>query len=149
MNRMVFPKQQFCNAFSDLATDMEQLMGHMFTEVPRQGEANRYVPRLDISELEASFEVVVDLPGVKTEDVNVELDDDELTISGERKTLTDETDGKLHRTERFSGEFLRRVTLPATVDREKIEASIDNGVLRVVLPKSETVMPKKIEVKAS
>lgn len=149
MNRMVFPRQSFCNSFGDLATDMEHLMGELFGDVAAKAGGERTLaPRLDIAETETGFVVEVDLPGLSKEDVDIELSEDTLTITGHRKTASDE--GKnYHRRERYSGRFGRSVQLPTLVDREGIEATFENGVLRVALPKSEKVLPTKIEIKAS
>ena len=150
MNRMVFPRQSFCNSFGDLATDMEHLMGELFGDVAAKAGGERtLVPRLDIAETETGFEVHVDLPGLRSEDVDIELSEDTLTITGHRETAGDEEGKNYHRRERYSGQFRRSVQLPTLVDRDGIEATFENGVLRVALPKSEKVLPTKIEIQAS
>lgn len=107
-----------------------------------------YVPTLDLVETENQFEVKVDLPGLKPEEVQVELKGDELWISGKHEEEKKEEGKTYHRMERRYGEFRRVLPLPSTVKEEGIEARFENGVLTVTLPKSEEAKPKHIEVKA-
>jgi HSP20 family protein len=93
--------------------------------------------------------VTVDLPGVKPEDVCVELHDNQPKISGNRNTEDEPKGRTYHRVERPSGEFRRVIALPVPVDEAKIEADFHQGVLKVLLPKSEKVKPTRIAVKAS
>jgi HSP20 family protein len=125
--------------FADLRL-VDDLFGRMF------GNSNRvtgFVPALDVRETEDEYQVLVDLPGVKSEDVVVELTDHVLTISGSRGPV--ETDGAL-RVERPSGSFVRRLTLPKGVDYDKVVADYRDGVLELRIPKLAEAKPKKIAV---
>jgi HSP20 family protein len=106
------------------------------------------LPTTDLVETENQFEVTVDLPGLKPEEVNVELKNGELWISGKREEEKEEKGKTYHRIERRHGEFRRVLLLPSTISVEKIDAKFENGVLKITVPKSEEVKTKHIEVKA-
>jgi HSP20 family protein len=106
------------------------------------------LPMVDIVETEKQFEVTVDLPGLKPEEVNVELKNGELWISGKREEEKEEKGKTYHRIERRRGEFRRVLPLPTTIREEQVEAKFENGVLKIVVPKSEESKGKHIEVKA-
>jgi HSP20 family protein len=122
---------------------------HQFFSDDNGGGAREYVPTLNVAESEAGFEVTVDLPGVKPEDVSVELHENQLTISGKRDFAREDKGTTYHRIERRTGEFRRVVALPVAVDEAKITADYQQGVLKVMLPKSEKVKPTRIQVNAS
>jgi HSP20 family protein len=103
-------------------------------------------PTVDISETENQYEVNAEIPGLKKEDIKLSVEDNVLTLSGERK-VEKETDKKnYHRIEREYGKFERSFRLPKEVDAENIKAKYKNGVLTVQLPKTEAVKPKEIAV---
>jgi HSP20 family protein len=106
-----------------------------------------WMPAVDIMEREGEFHVRVELPGVKREDVKITVQNDVLTIRGEKKLEQEQKGENYHRVERSYGTFQRSFTLPTSVRSDKIEASYDNGVLSIVLPKVEEAKPKEIEVK--
>ena len=137
--------------FDDLSTDMERmfdsLLGRTVGTMLRNGSNEKFVPTLDIAESAESFDISVDLPGVKPEDVKVEMHDGKLTVSGKRETVRDQKDKSYHRIERSSGSFYRAIALPSDVDVEKIDAAYDHGVLHVKLPKALKQQPKKIEIR--
>ena len=125
--------------FADLRL-IDDLFGRRF------GNGNRvtgFVPALDVRETEDGYLVLVDLPGIKSEDVAVELIDQVLTISGSRAPV--ET-GEAQRLERPSGSFVRRLTLPKGVDSEKVVADYKEGVLEVRVPKRAEAKPKRIAI---
>jgi HSP20 family protein len=104
-----------------------------------------WTPALDLYQNNDNVVAVVELPGMRKEDIEISLQNGTLTISGERKSET--TDGeKAERTERVTGKFRRSVTLPTRVDVEKINASYKDGVLTVTLPKAEEAKPRQIQV---
>lgn len=109
------------------------------------------VPAVDVRETAEVLEVVAELPGMRSEDVNVSIENNVLTISGEKKQEVTEGngDGNYHLVERRFGRFERAFTLPRTVNTEKIDARFENGVLTVTLPKSEAAKPRKIKVSVS
>ena len=108
-----------------------------------------FTPSVNTREGEYAYHVEVDLPGVKKEDINVDLKDDVLTISGERKSKTEINDKDYYKKECTYGKFHRSFTLPDDTDVENIEANSEDGVLEVVIPKLKKVEKetKKIEIK--
>jgi HSP20 family protein len=125
--------------FADLRL-VDDLFGRMF------GNGNQvrgFTPALDVRELEDEYLVLVDVPGVKAEDVAIELTDQVLTISGSRAPV--ET-GEARRIERPSYTFVRRLTLPKGVDADKIVADYHDGVLQLRIPKRADAKPKRIAI---
>lgn len=109
-----------------------------------------FVPRADMIETAGRYEVTVELPGMKAEDVDVEFQDGRLVIHGVKREEKEETDGKektLHRVERRYGEFRRVLPMPGPVDEGMVTARFQNGILTVAVPKAEAVLAKKIEIK--
>jgi HSP20 family protein len=107
----------------------------------------RWMPAVDIRESEDALTLLAELPGVKREDVAITLENNVLTIAGERKFERDVKEDSFHRIERAYGTFSRSFTLPSNVKFDKVEASFEDGVLRVTLPKVEEAKPRKIEIK--
>jgi HSP20 family protein len=110
------------------------------------GPLRRWMPAMDVVETDDQFVLRADLPGMSEEDVNIELEDRVLTVSGERKAEHEATKGGYHRVERAFGAFVRSLTLPDGVDPEAVEASFDRGVLEVRIPKPEQRKPRKIAI---
>lgn len=139
--------------FEEFTTDMERmfdsLLGRTARGVMRATGADKFQPHLDIVENPNDYVVSVDLPGVKPEDVKVEMEDGRLTISGNRETLTEDNSKNVHRIERSKGSFHRMISLPREIDADKIDAKYEHGVLHVTLPKTAEKQPRKIEVRAS
>ena len=106
-----------------------------------------WTPRVDIEETEDTWIVEAELPGVKRQDVDIEVRDGEVVISGEIKER--ERVGILRRRTRRMGKFEYRVSVPSDVDGEKIEANLEEGILTVRIPKPERVQPRKVEVKSA
>ncbi len=106
-----------------------------------------YIPPVDIYESESALTLVADMPGVPIDGVSIDLDKDKLTIRG--TVGTEECPGRLLLREYTVGDYYRQFTLSNVIDQNKIEASMKNGVLRVILPKSEAARPRTITVKAS
>ena len=107
-----------------------------------------WTPAVDIYEDKDKYVVQAELPGMKREDIDVSLDGDTLTISGERKQEEEKKEGESYRSERFFGRFQRSVTLPMPIQANKIEAKYKDGVLAVTVPKSEEAKPKQIQVQS-
>jgi HSP20 family protein len=105
------------------------------------------VPSLDMSETDTTVEIRMDLPGIKSKDIDIQLNDAFLTISGQREEEKEEKGRTFHRVERHSGSFSRSVTLPCSVVEDKVTAEFKDGVLTVSLPKSEEAKARKITVK--
>jgi len=106
-----------------------------------------WAPALDISERKDAYLVTVELPGVEIDDLQITLEDGLLTIQGERHFAHDSSEQQFHRVERRYGAFRRSITLPAHVMAEGIEATVDNGVLQIMVPKMEEATPKRIQVR--
>lgn len=120
-------------------------------EVQASGESTRnvpvFIPPVDIYETEGALTLVADMPGVPLDNIDIDLDADQLTIRG-TVPLEEET-GKVLFREYTVGDYYRQFTLSSDIDREKIQASMKNGVLKLVLPKAEAAKPRKILVKSS
>ena len=108
----------------------------------------RFVPEANVVETDKAVEVTMELPGMKPEEVKVEMTDGRLCVSGEKREEKEEKGKTFHRMERRTGAFRRLISLPAVVDDAKAEATFAEGVLKVALPKSLEAAPKAIEVKA-
>ena len=142
------------NPFREMAT-MQNVMDRMFDDVWRGNWPTTSTwtgfdsPALDIHETDTAYEVAAPLPGVKPEDISVKMQNGTLTISGElpQPTVADNT--KVVVQERYYGKFSRSVSLPQSVDSNKIEATYDNGVLNLTLPKLPEAQPKQIAIKVN
>lgn len=121
----------------------EDTLNRFFSEGPA---ARPWSPSVDIAEDENSLTLTADIPGVKLEEIDLKIEDGTLTFSGKREFEKKEEKGAYHRIERSYGAFQRAFALPDTVDVDKVAAAYDNGVLKVTLPKKETVKPKSIKV---
>jgi HSP20 family protein len=104
-----------------------------------------WAPSLDLYQSNDNVVAVVELAGMRKEDIDISLHDGMLTISGERKQETG-NDEKAERSERYIGKFRRSITLPTRVDASKVSATYKDGILTVTLPKAEEVKPKRIRV---
>lgn len=134
--------------FSEMLNRMDEEMRELSERFwDGDGDESKFLPSIDVSETEKQFEVTVDLPGLKPEDVNIELKENELWISGKRDEEKKEEGKTFHRVERRHGEFRRVLPLPGPISEEQIEAKVENGVLHIVVPKTEPAKTKKIEVK--
>ena len=136
---------------SSLQTEMNRLFDTLF-DAPRTGGSSgnstprRWVPAMDLAETEDALVLRADLPGLSQEDVNLEIEDNVLTISGERKAEHSDRREGFYRMERAFGQFSRSLTLPKGIDAEAISASFDNGVLEVTIPKPEAVKPRRVAI---
>jgi HSP20 family protein len=126
--------------------EFENLMERLFT--PEEGRwLTEFSPAVNVAETETGFEVTMELPGMKPEEFKVELKDGELWITGEKREEKEEKGKTFHRVERSYGEFRRVIPLPGTVAEEQIAAEYKEGVLKIVVPKTEAAKPRHIEVK--
>jgi len=121
-------------------------LSHRFFDLLDAGSA-RWGPPLDIAEEPNRYVFSVELPGVKKEDVTVEIDQNTLTIRGEKRSEHADEGERPRHVERRYGAFSRSFTLPADATGEKIEASFSDGVLTIRVPRSEAAKPKQIAVK--
>jgi HSP20 family protein len=136
---------QAFDRFAALRDELDRLFDSSLGPVFRTpGSFSRWAPALDVYQDKDQFSVIAELPGFKKEDIELSLHNGVLTISGERKQEKKAEEG--YRNERFFGRFQRSVTLPTSVDGNKVKATYQDGVLKVVLPKAEEAKPKQIEV---
>ena len=131
----------------DLYQEMDSFLNSFMTKDSDNVEKT-FTPSINVAESDTEYEVSADLPGVNSEEVNVEVHEGQLLISGERESAHEESDKKFHRVERTFGKFERRIGLPENVSESDISADYQDGVLTIVLPKSEKPKPTRIEVKA-
>src|ERR1044072_4751708 len=110
------------------------------------GTLRRWMPAMDLVETEDHFVLKADLPGLTEGDVNVEVEDNVLTVSGERKAEHEDKREGYVRVERSYGTFRRSLTLPEGIDPEAVQASFENGVLEVRIPKPEERKPRKVSI---
>jgi HSP20 family protein len=142
-------RERFPQTFSRMEEEMEDLMTRLFRGsdgwlAPREG----FLPLADVTETDKDYEVVLDLPGMKPEEVTVELKEGQLWVTGRREEEREEKGKTFHRVERQHGEFRRVIPLPSTIDEQHVDAHFDNGVLKITVPKTEGAQAKRIEVKA-
>lgn len=110
------------------------------------GELQRWTPAMDLVEEEDHFLLKADLPGLSEDDVQIELRDNTLRVSGERKAEHEQHERGWYRMERSFGTFSRSLTLPEGINPDAIEASFDNGVLSIRIPKPEERQPRRIQI---
>jgi len=127
--------------------EMDRTAGYPVTRDDTTVEGGDWTPAVDIKEEDDKYVLHADIPGVKPEEIEISMDGGVLTIKGERKQESTEEKENYKRIERMHGVFYRRFALPDDADAEKIEASGKDGVLEVVIPKTEAQKPRKIEVK--
>ncbi|HET6870380.1 MAG TPA: Hsp20/alpha crystallin family protein [Solirubrobacteraceae bacterium] len=111
-----------------------------------QAVARRWIPAMDVVETDEHFLLRADLPGLSENDVKIEVEDNVLTVSGERKAEHEQRSEGYYRVERSFGSFSRSLTLPEGVDADSIQGSFNNGVLEVRIPKPEQHKPRKVQI---
>jgi HSP20 family protein len=134
---------------SSLQTEMNRLFNAAFDTPAGNGGARRWTPAMDLVETDEHFVLRADLPGLTESDVTIELEDNVLTVSGERKAEHESKGEGFYRVERSFGSFSRALTLPKGVDPEAVTAAFENGVLEVRVPKPEQRKPRKIAIGAA
>ena len=133
-----------------LQTEMNRLFNTVFDGPAPSGAAmRRWMPAMDLVESDDHFVLRADLPGMSEDDVNIELEDSTLTISGERKSEHETKNEGFYRVERATGAFSRSLTLPKGVDPEAVTARFDRGVLEVRIPKPAERKPRRISIGGS
>src|SRR3954449_9347024 len=128
-----------------LQNEMNRLFGSFFdpqTSATNGAALRRWIPAMDLVETDEHFVLRADLPGLGEDDVSIELEDDVLTVTGERKAEREERREGFYRIERASGAFRRSLTLPEGVDAEGIAAKFDRGVLEIRIPKPAEYKPR-------
>jgi HSP20 family protein len=135
--------------FSTLQNEMNRLFNTAFDSPAPSGNGGalrRWLPAMDLIETEDHFVLRADLPGLSEEDVNIEVEDRVLTVSGERKAEHEVSKEGYHRVERAFGSFSRALTLPEGIDPDAVQATFDRGVLEVRIPKPEERKPRKVAI---
>jgi|SRR6478609_4576169 len=129
--------------FRELASFFENFSGPTGKDQLTSGS---FVPPVDVYEDEQSLILKLEVPGVNEEDLNVSVENDTLTVQGERKFEKEEKEENFHRIERRYGSFTRTFKLPNTVDAEKVDAAYEKGILKITLAKRAEAKPRQIKV---
>lgn len=131
-----------------LSNALDEAFGGLpFQQEEGSAITSAWYPACDVFEDKEAVKIVAELPGVKPEDVKLSLENNVLTIRGEKKQQAEERSERVHRYERSYGSFERSFALPSTVDPEQISADYRNGILTVSVPKAERAKPREIPVK--
>ena len=149
MTRSMIPMSNRLGLLDTFQHEMNDLFTRFFgNEDGGTTQLSQWAPQLNVSETDQSYEVTVDLPGVKPENIDVELKHGELWICGFRKEEAEDKGKTWHRVERFYGDFRRVIRLGDDVDSEHVDADYRDGVLHVTVPKAENAQTKKIAIKS-
>jgi HSP20 family protein len=134
--------------FSTLQDRMNRLFRESFTEGGREEAltTTSFAPPVDVYEDEHNVSLKIEVPGIDEKDIDVRLENNTLTVHGERKFEKEEKEENFRRVERQYGSFTRSFTLPATVDADKVSANYDKGILKITLPKKAEAKPKQVKV---
>ena len=130
------------------SSEINRLFESLFEPANGGTRMQRWAPAMDLVEADDHFQLKADLPGLSEDDVSIEVQDNVLTVSGERKAETERKERGWYRLERSFGRFSRSLTLPEGVDPEGISASFDKGVLEIRVPKPEERKPRRISIGA-
>lgn len=122
--------------------------GHLTGTPGRDAFTPSFAPSLDVTETDAAYLVEAEIPGLDEKEIDITLTENVLTIRGQKREERQEKEGDHHLRERRYGKFSRSLGLSGEIERDKIEATCQNGVLKVTLPKVPEAEPKRIEVKA-
>ena len=136
---------------ADLCRMTDQAFGDFFGRTPfgMASMEGLWTPLVDVYETKDGIRLMVELPGVKQEDIEVSIEADNLTLKGERKRETEVKENQYHRIERSYGKFQRSILLPEAVDASRVKATYRDGVLEIQLPKKEEAKPKEIKVEVA
>ena len=132
--------------------ELDRMRRHLDQVFDRTGESRigslqtGVFPLINLTETAQAYIIRAEIPGVSPEDLDIQTTGRNISITGERKIAVDRS-AKYHRKEREGGRFSRAISLPGEFDRDKIDASLKNGILEVKLPKAEAAQPRKIEIK--
>jgi HSP20 family protein len=129
-----------------LHREIDRLFSEFAQGVGPNGAQN-IVPNIEISETDEAIEVTAEMPGLERKDVEISVDDDTLTIRGEKKVEENQKDKNVQLSERCYGVFVRVLQLPPGIDPASVQAAMSNGILKLTIPKPAKSEPKKIEVK--
>jgi HSP20 family protein len=130
-----------------IQNEMNRLFNTFFDQPAPTSTARRWLPPMDLLETAEHYVLRADLPGLSDGDVNVQLQDNLLTVSGERNAEHEQQQEGYHRLERAFGAFSRSLTLPDGVDPDAVQAHFDRGVLEIKIPKPEQRKPRQVQIK--
>jgi HSP20 family protein len=133
--------------FQTVREEVENLWSSLASERGESWFAPVGVPPIDLFENETTVKVRMDIPGIKPEDFDIQMNNNMLTVSGQRQEEKEEKGQTFHRVERRSGGFSRSITLPAAVSEDKVDAQYKEGVLTITMPKTEEAKSRRIKVK--
>ncbi len=142
-----WPSREWRNPFEELER-IRKALDNMAGGTLKEPAAGVF-PLMNVTEDKDTYYVRAELPGITTEGLDISVDGNGIAISGERKIPDAGSNAVYHRRERESGRFSRRLALPGQIDASKVEASMAEGVLTVVIPKSEKVKPRQIAIKTA
>jgi HSP20 family protein len=137
--------------FRDIVT-LREKMNRLFEDaVTARGEekemiSSTWTPSVDIYETENEIVLTAEVPGIDEKDIDIKIENNTLSLQGERKFEKETKEENYHRIERSYGSFFRSFTIPHNVDQDKIEAEHESGVLRILMPKKPETKPKKVKV---
>lgn len=143
-----WPTWQWRNQWSEmdrLKKDLNAIIEGSYSRSETEPSAGVF-PLMNVTEDTNNYYIRAELPGIKAEELDLSVTGDSFSISGERKIPVEQESSKYHRRERESGSFSRILNLPSQIDTDKVEANTADGILNVILPKSEAVKPKQIKV---
>jgi len=132
----------------DARANIDRIFDDFFRTGESLNEADRaIVPAVNVEENTENFIITAELPGLGKDDIHIMLENNRLTLSGEKKVEEKQDEKNYHRFERRYGKFIRRFDLPGVVDQKKIDAEFRNGILEITIPKAEEAKPRLIEIK--
>ena len=137
-----------CNRLGDFQVDIENLFDHFFGN-QQSASPLKLVPPANVIESETGYSLVMELPGVSASDVSIEMKENRLEVRGEKKIPETGESERLAKSERRGGDFVRKFEFASQIDADAISAEFKDGLLTISLPKSEKVLPRKIEIKTS
>ena len=135
--------------FSTLQDRMNRLFRESFEGQEQSLSTSSFAPAVDVYEDEHNVALKIEVPGIDEKDIDIRVENNLLTVHGERKIEKEEKEENFRRVERQYGSFTRTFTLPNTVDTENVQANYDKGVLKINLPKKAEAKPKQIKVNVS
>ena len=139
----------FFRPFETLRQEFDDLFGRLATDWDGKWLTSEFKAACDLSETADAYQIRMDVPGIKPDDITVQVTGDTVHVSGERKEEKEEKGKTFHRVERRSGKFSEIVTLPGAVKDENVQAEFHDGVLTVTLPKTEASKTRTVKVKAN
>jgi HSP20 family protein len=146
---MALIRWQPAGELNTIQSEMNRLFDTLF-DAPARGNgtatAPRWIPPMDLVETAEEFVLRADLPGLAESDVNIEVEENVLTVSGERRAEHEQRNEGYYRVERAAGAFSRSLTLPEGIDPESVRASFERGVLEVRIPKPEERKPRRVSI---